>query len=52
MNLHLSYLLKTFYALNYRNDAELTAPKLESIVPIIDAVGASVICLFPYFRLF
>ncbi len=31
---------------------QFTAHKLASIVPMIEAVGASVICLSPYYRLF
>jgi hypothetical protein len=34
------------------NDGEFTPPKLASIVPMIEAVGASVIYLSPYSRLF
>jgi putative transposase len=50
---HLPYLLRTFYALNCGSCAvvvmdNLPAHKLASIVPMIESVGASVICLSPY----
>ena len=50
---HLPYLWRSFYALNYGSFAvvvmdNLPAHKLTSIVPMIESVGASVICLFPY----
>jgi len=49
---HLPYLLISFSALNYGSCAvvvmdNLPAHKLTSIVPMIESVGASVICLFP-----
>ena len=58
MEEHLPYLLKEKFL-----DPELgkgavvvmdnlSAHKLASIVPMIEAVGASVICLSPYYRLF
>jgi len=50
---HLPYLLRSFSALNYGSCAvvvmdNLLAHKLTSIVPMIESVGASVICLSPY----
>jgi putative transposase len=50
---HLPYLLRSFYTLNYGSCAvvvmdNLPAHKLTSIVPMIESVGASVICLSPY----
>jgi transposase len=49
---HLPYLLRSFSALNYGYCAVVVmgnlAPKLTSIVLMIESVGASVICLSPY----
>jgi transposase len=50
---HFLYLLSSFSALNCGSCAvvvmdNLPAPKLTSIVPMIEAVGARVICLSPY----
>jgi hypothetical protein len=50
---HLLYLFSSFYALNCGSCAvvvidNLPAHKLTSIVPLIEAVGARVICLYPY----
>src|SRR4028119_1577997 len=51
---HLPYLLRSFYALNCGSCAvvvmeNLPANKLASIVPMIESVGASVICLSFYY---
>jgi putative transposase len=49
---HLPYLVRSFSALNYGSCAvvvmeNLPAHKLTSIVPMIESVGATVICLSP-----
>ena len=53
MGRHEQYLLRSFYVLNYGGAVvvmdNLPAHKLASIVPMIEAYGASVICLSPYF---
>lgn len=53
MTPHLPYLVRSFYALTYGSGPvvvrdNLPAHKLTSIVPMIESVGASVICLSPY----
>jgi transposase len=53
MGEHLLYSLRSFYALNYGSCAvvvmdNLPAHKIASIEPMINAVGASVLCLSPY----